>query len=87
MKEEPSYDCFWFVNFDWKGSLRLWQKSDINLFFSLFPADCDTGSGFERGGDVSQTSSLNSNTGSKVASTCAGIVPMRKFEFSTIDCS
>lgn len=35
----------------------------LHILYNFFVADCDTGGGFERGGDVSKTSSLNSNTG------------------------
>lgn len=35
----------------------------LTLAICISIADCDNGEGFERGGDVSQTSSLGSNSG------------------------
>lgn len=39
-------------------------KKLLHLTVHVSNADCDNGEGFERGGDVSQTSSLGSNSGS-----------------------
>lgn len=39
-------------------------KTELHLTVHVSNADCDNGEGFERGGDVSQTSSLGSNSGS-----------------------